>query len=121
MTTSHQIRRDLAYLYFCECEHSTEADSWTVDEREDVMITLNLFCLGRQSFAVVEPPFRLELLGIWSPYFLRAVYSLDRDNDGCPLFNVYGVDFLSRCGGNRSRKRYIVVLGSLSTTLNKNI
>lgn len=112
-----KLTRDLSHLYLCKRKHSAEADPCTVHERKDMMIALNLFCFGRQTLPVVDPPFRLELLGIWSPYFCRAIYSLDRNNDGCSFFHAYRIDSLARCRGNRSRERYIVILGCLCTIL----
>lgn len=78
------------------------------------MVALDLLRLGRQPLTVVEPPLRLELLGVRAPDRLGAAHSLDRDDDRCAFRDVYGADFLAGGSGYGRREGHDVVFSSLS-------
>ena len=88
----------MAYLYFCECEGPTETNPLSVNESEDVMEALDLLCFWRQSLSVIEPPFGLELLSVWTPDVFGAVDRLNGDHYVCTFRNVDTVDHFASCG-----------------------
>lgn len=105
----------MAHLHLCEREYSAETDPRAIDEREDMVVALDLLRLGRQTLAVIEPPLRLELLGVRAPDGLGAAHCLDRDHDRRPFRDVYGADFLAGGSGYGRREGHDVVFRSLNS------